>query len=153
MTPLKTLPTEHRTPRSRKMPFASGGQLVSAVTVRDVLAGKYPQRETVIVDCRFGYEYEGGHLPGALNFPPNSEKALASLLFDEGGPVSRAEASDNDALVILHCEFSQCRAPRMAAELLKLGRQGIEVYVMKGGYAEFYRIFPSLCEPQGYTTM
>ena len=59
---------------------------------------------------------------------------------------------DPSHVIIFHCEFSSQRAPGMAQFLRKLDRTTNcsrypflfypETYVMKGGYAEFYRRFP-----------
>ncbi|KAL5965934.1 M-phase inducer phosphatase 3 [Taenia solium] len=66
-------------------------------------------------------------------------------------------------VIIFHCEFSSKRAPKMARLLRKLDRSSNlsrypflffpELYVMKGGYAEFYKRFPDLCEPSEYMKM
>jgi hypothetical protein len=60
--------------------------------------------EIVIVDCRFEYEYEGGHINGAINFCDKEQ--LAEKLF------STSETSAN-TLLIFHCEYSAHRAPLM----------------------------------------
>ena len=69
----------------------------------DVLDGKYDALfdHKTIVDCRFEYEYSGGHIEGAINF--NDKEELTKKLF--GGPVGPR------SLVILHCEYSAHRAP------------------------------------------
>ena len=81
-------------------------------TLLSVLDGKYASLydEHVIVDCRFPYEYEGGHVEGAFNI--NTIDALHSqfFLFDNNAqlctPIKRN-------LIIFHCEYSAHRAPRM----------------------------------------
>ena len=74
-------------------------------TLIEVLDGKYSALydEAVIVDCRFEYEYDGGHIEGALNF--NDKEMLAMKLF-EAKTTSRT-------LLIFHCEYSAHRAPLM----------------------------------------
>ena len=152
---MKSLPTEYRTPRSTRMPFSSAGQVISTSTVKSVLDGKYADKHTAIIDCRFAYEYHGVHIFGAKNFPPGEVQGLIQHVFGINGLLSQKQSK---LLLIMHCEFSQCRAPRMAAELIRFstltGRsQHLEVYVMKGGYSEFYRVFPDACEPRGYMAM
>lgn len=73
-------------------------------TMVNVLDGKYDQQyqKTLIIDCRFEYEYEGGHIQGAHNF--NDKEALAQKLFEE---------AQSNTLVIFHCEYSNHRAPLM----------------------------------------
>ena len=72
----------------------------------DVLDGKYSHifDESVIIDCRFEYEYKGGHITGAVNF--NDKDQLANKLFD-------STSSSSNALLIFHCEYSAHRAPIM----------------------------------------
>jgi M-phase inducer tyrosine phosphatase len=71
----------------------------------DLLNGKYNDRyeNLIIIDCRFEYEYEGGHINGAVNY--NDKEALSSNLFDE-------EPKPN-TLLVFHCEYSAHRAPIM----------------------------------------
>lgn len=77
-------------------------------TMVDVLDGRYDSAydRSVIIDCRFEYEYEGGHIAGAINF--NNKEDLASNLF-ESSPTIKPERT----LLILHCEYSAHRAPIM----------------------------------------
>lgn len=78
---------------------------ITKETVIDVLDGKYCEQydQLFIIDCRFEYEYEGGHIDGAVNV--NSKEELASKLF-ESIPTERT-------LLIFHCEYSIHRAPLM----------------------------------------
>ena len=74
-------------------------------TMIDVLDGKYLDKydQVVVIDCRFEYEYEGGHIDGAVNF--NDKELLASKLF--GSELA------SKALLVFHCEYSAHRAPIM----------------------------------------
>ena len=78
---------------------------ITKETMIDVLDGRYGQRydEAIVVDCRFEYEYHGGHIEGAVNM--NSKEELARKLFDT--PLSEK------TLLIFHCEYSAHRAPLM----------------------------------------
>lgn len=71
----------------------------------DILNGKFKEQydDIIIIDCRFEYEFEGGHINGAVNY--NDKEQLASTLFNEG-------TKPNTALVF-HCEYSAHRAPIM----------------------------------------
>jgi M-phase inducer tyrosine phosphatase len=77
---------------------------VTRNTLIDVLDGKYSNLydHTIVVDCRFEYEYEGGHIEGAVNY--NDKELLAKKLF---------ECTTSNTLLILHCEYSAHRAPIM----------------------------------------
>ena len=73
--------------------------------LHDVLIDKYNGKydNFIVVDCRFDYEYKGGHISGAVNI--NSTDGLEEKFFKV--PI------DGETLVIFHCEFSAHRAPRM----------------------------------------
>lgn len=74
-------------------------------TLIQVLDGTYDHLydERAIIDCRFEYEYNGGHIEGALNFCDKEQ--LAERLF--------SAPTNNNTLLILHCEYSAHRAPLM----------------------------------------
>lgn len=79
---------------------------ITQETLLAVLNGDYDHLydDKTVVDCRFEYEYTGGHIDGAVNH--TDKEGLAQALFD---PIS----SPNNKLLIFHCEFSVHRAPRM----------------------------------------
>lgn len=79
---------------------------ITKETCIDVLLGKYVETlgEYSIVDCRFEYEYEGGHIDGAVNF--NDKEELAKRLFNNDLVMSQKA-------IIFHCEYSAHRAPIM----------------------------------------
>ena len=74
-------------------------------TMIDVLDGKYGRcyDHSIVIDCRFEYEYDGGHIEGAINV--NDKDQLANQLLDR--------TSAEKTLLILHCEYSAHRAPIM----------------------------------------
>ena len=78
---------------------------ITKETMVDVLDGKFQEcyNEAIVVDCRFEYEYNGGHIEGAVNV--NSKEELAKKLFD--APFSEK------TLLVFHCEYSAHRAPLM----------------------------------------
>jgi hypothetical protein len=57
------------------------------------------------VDCRFPYEYEGGHIAGAVNV--NTWDALETYFLES--------PKQGKTVVIFHCEYSAHRAPRLFA--------------------------------------
>lgn len=65
-----------------------------------------------IVDCRFEYEYEGGHIPGAINL--NATAAVEDYFLGAHKPLP-CESGDPVAktVLIFHCEFSVKRAPTL----------------------------------------
>ena len=57
-----------------------------------------------VIDCRFGYEFEGGHIKGAKNI--QTPKDLEELFLDN--PIT-----DKKVTLVFHCEFSNTRASKM----------------------------------------
>ncbi|KAJ5908857.1 hypothetical protein N7495_001539 [Penicillium taxi] len=127
---------------------------INKSTLLQVLDGKFKDQfdQVMIVDCRFEYEYSGGHINGALNF--NNKEQLAIELFN--APKSRTA-------LILHCEYSAHRAPIMAAHIRQHDRAFNidsypnltypDMYILDGGYSAFYNEHRTLCYPQNYVEM
>ena len=84
----------------------SGVPLITSSTLLKVLQGTYNHlyKTRLIIDCRFDYEYRGGKIQGTLNFW--QWEKLSEQLFSAVAPTS-------SILIVLHCEFSMCRAPLM----------------------------------------
>jgi M-phase inducer tyrosine phosphatase len=74
-------------------------------TMISVLNGDYKGQfdQTIVVDCRFEYEFNGGHINGAVNF--NDKDHLSKQLF--------ASSPSQRTLIVFHCEYSAHRAPLM----------------------------------------
>lgn len=141
-------------------------------TLVEVLSGIYDHQMDgfQIVDCRFGYEYEGGHVMGAVNLStvervknyflhPEGEKKLP-IRSQSGKPNSVGEWKKK--VLIFHCEFSAKRAPSMALALRQADRALAhdypschypEVYILQGGYCGFFKEFANACEPRCYIEM
>ncbi|KAF9330854.1 cell division cycle- protein [Podila minutissima] len=129
---------------------------ISPATLVDVLEGRYRDKydELFIIDCRFPYEFEGGHIKSAVNI--NTTDKLEELLF-------KPAITYKKVLLIFHCEFSSERGPRMARHLRNQDRSANaihypalyypEVYVMHGGYSGFFAANRSYCWPEGYVEM
>ncbi|KAB8074736.1 hypothetical protein BDV29DRAFT_118252 [Aspergillus leporis] len=120
----------------------------------ELMDGKYNDRfdNVMIIDCRFEYEYEGGHINGAVNY--NDKDNLAADLFSS--PRSRTA-------IVLHCEYSAHRAPIMAKYIRHQDRAYNmdqypnltypDMYVLDGGYSGFFAEHRTLCFPQNYVEM
>ena len=128
---------------------------ISQDAMADVLNRKYDcgYERVLVVDCRFEYEYNGGHIENAVNF--NDKQQLANELF-----ASNASAS---TLLILHCEYSVHRAP-LTAKFIRNHDRNInaaqyprltypEMYILDGGYSKFFAQHRSKCCPQNYVEM
>lgn len=128
---------------------------ITKETLVDVLDGKYYQHfdQKMVIDCRFEYEYDGGHIDGAVNY--NDKELLTSQLFQT--PMS------GRTLLIFHCEYSAHRAPLMARHVRSEDRTVNaefypkltypEVYILDGGYSGFFAEHRCRCYPQEYVEM
>ena len=82
----------------------------------NLLNGKYNEMIATfhIIDCRFDYEYEGGHIKGAANI--NTTAEIEEFLLGENAKKPSPSCSGDTAkktVVIFHCEFSCKRAPTL----------------------------------------
>ncbi|KAJ3613595.1 hypothetical protein NHX12_019841 [Muraenolepis orangiensis] len=115
-----------------------------------------PVDRLIVIDCRYPYEFEGGHIKGALNL--HQEEQVEGLLL--GDPVC-PPWSERRVVVVFHCEFSSERGPRMCRFLRERDRSQNEypalhfpeLYVLKGGYKDFFPEHQAQCEPQAYRPM
>ncbi|KAF5025022.1 hypothetical protein F66182_2890 [Fusarium sp. NRRL 66182] len=128
---------------------------ITRETLVDVLDGKYSSHfdQKIVIDCRFEYEYDGGHIDGAVNY--NDKDLLTNQLFQT--------PMDGRTLLIFHCEYSAHRAPLMARHVRSEDRTVNaefypkltypEVYILDGGYSGFFTEHRGRCYPQEYVEM
>ncbi|OAA33146.1 M-phase inducer phosphatase [Moelleriella libera RCEF 2490] len=122
---------------------------IAKETLLDVLDGKYTDLfdQKMVIDCRFEYEYDGGHIEGAVNH--NDKELLATQLFETPIP--------GRTLLIFHCEYSAHRAPLMARHVRSHDRTVNaeqypsltypDVYILEGGYSGFFADHRGRCYP------
>ncbi|NXX29399.1 MPIP1 phosphatase, partial [Nicator chloris] len=130
---------------------------IDSEMIVSVLTGKFESfiKQCVIIDCRYPYEYEGGHIKGAINL--HMEEEVENFLLKK--PIQPSE--DKRVIVVFHCEFSSERGPRMCRFVREQDRLSNEypnlhypeLYVLKGGYKDFFSRCQSFCEPQSYRPM
>lgn len=136
------------------LPNAYQIKRISIHTMHELLCGKYHRVQSFeIYDCRYKYEYEGGHIKGAKNL--NSLEEIEQIFF------SQPKFSPN-SVYIFHCEFSANRGPSCAEFLRNTDRQlnlnkypfvyYPNVYILDGGYSSFYKQYSCDCDG-GYTPM
>lgn len=140
---------------SSKHPDLKG---ITCHTLVDVLNGKYNDsiEEYIIVDCRYPYEFDGGHIRGAVNI--HDKPSMIDYFLK-----SPRSPSEKRRIIIFHCEFSSKRGPAMCRFLRNKDRDVHlnyypqlyypELYLLEGGYKEFYEKKKEYCEPQGYREM
>uniref|UniRef100_A0A671TAN4 M-phase inducer phosphatase n=1 Tax=Sinocyclocheilus anshuiensis TaxID=1608454 RepID=A0A671TAN4_9TELE len=109
-----------------------------------------------VIDCRYPYEYEGGHITGALNL--HQEDQIEDYFLKN--PIL-PECPAKRVLLVFHCEFSSERGPRMCRHVRQRDRDlneypnlhYPELYILKGGYKDFFPLHKSVCEPEAYRPM
>ncbi|XP_052228078.1 M-phase inducer phosphatase 1-like [Dreissena polymorpha] len=132
---------------------------ISPDTMSTVLSGCYNSEigDVTVIDCRYPYEFEGGHIKGSLNL--YTREMVRDFL------VSRAHNHESSTrhVLIFHCEFSSERGPKMYRHLRSEDRainsdvyprlNFPEIYLLEGGYKAFFNAHVSQCEPQTYKPM
>lgn len=135
---------------------------INVQTLCKILDGNYNEffNEITIVDCRFEYEYKGGHINGAVNV--SSQKEL-EVKFLENNDGLKSFQSNKKRLIIFHCEFSSYRGPLMASHLRTCDRNinqdnyphldYPDILILEGGYKTFFDSQSQRCFPQKYVEM
>ncbi|KAI1717948.1 rhodanese-like domain-containing protein [Ditylenchus destructor] len=135
---------------------------ISCDTLCELLTslGEIPfQQKYILVDCRYPYEFNGGHIKLAINLYDVSE--LPEVFYPQQPAKFQKIKSKTP---IFYCEFSQKRGPTMARRLRRLDRDrnhenypGLdytEIYVLDRGYRTFHQEgFLDFCEPKSYIPM
>lgn len=103
---------------------SDGLMRISPETLDDLLEGRYDDRITqrIVLDCRFAYEFQGGHIKGAINVAEKEmtedllldgklwgSKAAVPMVSESGKPDFAGQWKKT--VLIFHCEFSAKRAP------------------------------------------
>ncbi|XP_077182277.1 M-phase inducer phosphatase 3 isoform X7 [Paroedura picta] len=109
-----------------------------------------------IIDCRYPYEYHGGHIKGALNIH-RQDDLFEHFLMKPLLP----SAPQKHLILVFHCEFSSERGPKMCRYLREEDRAMNEypallypeLYILEGGYKDFFLEYKEMCEPQSYCPM
>jgi M-phase inducer phosphatase len=65
-----------------------------------------------VIDCRYPYEFEGGHIRGALNLW-TQEQIIEELVSKKIETPSVAADGQKRNILIFHCEFSSERGPKL----------------------------------------
>jgi M-phase inducer phosphatase len=86
---------------------------ISADTLVRLIDGHYRNEVSsfLILDCRYPYEYDGGHIRGAENL--YTEREVFEKLMEKKSSLPVGSKSSERNILIFHCEFSQERGPRM----------------------------------------
>ena len=151
------------------LPLTSGihGDLktITSDTLAALLRGEFADRVSsyTIIDCRYPYEYEAGHIAGAMNVY-NMDLIQQVMLDHLVNTVPKIQLdTDKRNIIVFHCEFSWERGPNLSRFLRKLDRACNkeyypalyypEMYLLLGGYEKFYSEQKEFCSPQDYKPM
>lgn len=125
----------------------------------NILDGSYKHvfDQLIVIDCRFEYEFNGGHIDGAINI--SSKQDLEEKLLSAHG----RKHKKSHPLLIFHCEFSSYRGPIMANHLRKIDRlvnqdrypslDYPDMLILNGGYKTFFNFYKHRCFPKHYVEM
>jgi len=141
---------------------------ITCNTLADLMHGNHKDHVESfrIVDVRYKFEYDGGHIIGAENWQHGEDdKFLSAFLPQAPLPAPPQYCLENITkrnILIFHCEFSSQRGPDFYMKLRERDRQlnkdvypGLhypECYLLHLGYKEFFNNYPELCTGQ-YTEM
>lgn len=115
------------------------------------------EKKYIIIDCRFPFEYKGGHIKGAINLFRH-DKIKATFFPDNYDFVSKK-------VPIFYCEYSQKRGPAMAHAVRSIDRvrnelryphvEYPEMYLLDYGYKSLWNRSEcrQICEPRAYIPM
>lgn len=129
---------------------------ITGETFVQVLEGiyKHAYDKLEVIDCRFPHEFAGGHIPNATN--------ISSLDAMDNHPLLTQPQAIR-TLIVLHCEYSAHRAPRIALHLRSRDRIlnahrypklfYPEVYILDGGYSNFFKKHRHHVGGMGYVEM
>lgn len=132
---------------------------IAAPTLKNLLDGKFSGKvpSFTIIDCRYPYEFQGGHIPGAINLYTHEQ---CSAMLEE---LSFNEKLDKPNILIFHCEFSAERGPNLYRFMRQEDRKKNmrmypslhfpEMYILEGGYKRFYEEYSNMCSPPNYIQM
>lgn len=136
---------------------------ISCETLARLLRGEFAKLggRFKIIDCRYPYEFDGGHIRGALNLYTRQQIKEAFPGSTDQQATSEKEEERN--IYVFHCEFSSERGPKLLRFLRNNDRSlhthnyptldYPELYLLHNGYKEFYSCYADLCEPCNYVPM
>jgi rhodanese-related sulfurtransferase len=132
---------------------------ITPTTLIDLMDGNCGEKlqNYVVVDCRYPFEFEGGHIDGALNLW--TQPLLEAYLLER----QESTRDGQRTALIFHCEFSSHRGPN-ALRFIRNVDRGIhlstypalffpEMYILDGGYKRFFHECPERCTPRVYIEM
>lgn len=137
--------------------------VITPNTFKKVLDGNYDNEigKLIIIDARYPYEFEGGHIKEAKNV--FTKEKLMEMFFENREKLYEDVEPGKRLIIVFHCEFSSERGPGMLRFLRNQDRAANkssypnlyypELYLLEGGYKAFYENIADYCEPREYKPM
>lgn len=137
---------------------------ISSHTMANLINGLYKDSVASykIIDCRYPYEFEGGHIRGAKNLY-TQEQIMEEFVNSKTESAAVEADGPKRHILVFHCEFSSERGPKLSRFLRNHDRERNtnsypalhypEIYLLHGGYKEFYENHSELCDPIAYRPM
>ena len=142
---------------------------ISVDSARELLTGATPLpagHRLLLADGRLAFEFDAGHIRGAVNITVSDTRGCIreQLL----RVVERAHAERQKYFVLVYCEFSSARGPRLGTALRTVERDYLaarcpdsegafdqhtcfpHIYAIHGGYSQFFAHHRDLCVPPHY---
>lgn len=136
---------------------------INSTTLSLLLNGKYDDVVSAykIIDCRYPYEFQGGHIKGAVNL--YTQNFIVEHFFNSDILSNSGMDTEKHEIIIFHCEFSSSRAPNLHRFFRNYDRHlnekkypflyYPELYLLDKGYKDFFNSCLDLCIPQQYVPM
>ncbi|EDW57665.1 cdc25-like protein phosphatase twine [Drosophila virilis] len=136
---------------------------ISCETLARLMRGEFAELlgHYQIIDCRYPYEFNGGHIRGALNLYTRAQ--IKDAFPTEAADQSGDQSAGQRRIYVFHCEFSSERGPKLLRYLRNNDRHVHthnypsldypELYLLHNGYKEFFASYMDLCEPCNYVPM
>ncbi|KPM08838.1 Twine-like protein [Sarcoptes scabiei] len=153
---------------------------ITCHVMADLLQQRYEDliQSFTIIDCRYPYEYEGGHIQNAINLY-TQDHIYNTFVKNQSKEAEIQTINSKRNILIFHCEFSSERGPSLYRFLRNRDRVKNsrvypnlyypEIYLLDGGYKEFFQHYSvrndylglfefkliglHLCEPCSYKPM
>ncbi|KAJ2917245.1 hypothetical protein MD484_g3201, partial [Candolleomyces efflorescens] len=117
-------------------------------TLNNLLDGRFEHaiHDFHIIDCRFDYEYKGGHIGGAVNINTTAgvEELLLGKSLTKPRPSVSGDSMKKTVLIFHYRAMNNHNYPKIHYP---------EVYVLEGGYCHYFKVSSNRCDPPAYVTM
>lgn len=121
----------------------NGYQTISGQQLIEIIENR-PYDQIFILDARFQYEFDGGHITGAINVTNRDQI-----------PNIYNNCIGRRTCVICYCEFSQNRGPNLWQLIRSFDRENHvtdypnltipDLFILEQGYRSFYENHPEFC--------